>query len=366
MTLLVSPSSPIIIPFGHSSSSVSGGHGSFCSEDMAANTCNDELQSQTKCDPRMHSFARELFPGTPCPLSQSAPNQANSASILPRAQNEEAARYRRSNSDNDLSFMHRLSLRRMQEYQIWSPTLDDVDSCIVWHDVDSCIEYTLSDLGFSNSSAASGSSFAFTEPFQMLSPEACYLLRNEILSTHTQEQLDENMDKAAYFTHESSFIRDLETSQKFEDLMNRLVDVPVVACGTAHVLIRGPGASAALDWHRDESTLCCVIMLSKVPAGAKGGETYVKKGDAKEFCLKFPEAEGGIGCAYLMQGSHFEHRFGRALNFECMTLTVWLRPADGWNEDDRNLSRANQCAPELLGISPIVFGNASSSRARSL
>eukprot|EP00961_Rhodomonas_salina_P087139 1172069-Rhodomonas_salina.1 len=143
------------------------------------------------------------------------------------------------------------------------------------------------------------------------------------------------MKKASYFTHESSFIRDLETSQKFEDLVNRLVDVPVVASGTAHILLRGPAAASALDWHRDESTLCCVIMLSTVPADAEGGETYVRKSDEEEFCLKFPE--GGIGYAYLMQGSHFEHRFEPAMNFECMTLTIWLRPADGWGEDDLHL-----------------------------
>eukprot|EP00961_Rhodomonas_salina_P134198 1804984-Rhodomonas_salina.1 len=132
MALQMSPSSPMMMSFRPRSTSFAGEHGSFCSEDtVVANAHTDELESPTKCDTRTQPVTRELFATSrePPRLSSSVPNnphqQENRASELPRTGNNDAAPYRRSNSDSELSSMHRRSLSRMPEHQIWSPTLDD-------------------------------------------------------------------------------------------------------------------------------------------------------------------------------------------------------------------------------------------------
>jgi len=95
------------------------------------------------------------------------------------------------------------------------------------------------------------------------------------------------------------------------------------------------GEFMSSDWHRDECTFVCVIMLSDVPEEKRGAETILKKADESEESLLFPV--GSKGHAYMLHGSHIQHRFC-PVEFDCVYITIRLQPADGWGSMDEEPS----------------------------
>jgi len=74
--------------------------------------------------------------------------------------------------------------------------------------------HTLSDLGYSNKGAASGSSFACTDPFPMLTGDACEAIKNEVFCKSGESR-----------SYDLSSYAELWNSDKFSNLINRVIDV---------------------------------------------------------------------------------------------------------------------------------------------
>lgn len=208
--------------------------------------------------------------------------------------------------------------------------------------------YKLHEFGFPD--GAGFSSFAATEPFQLLEPEAVDIINEELKDENIQQTCTYSSPVAPQvmrgLTHHSRFIDKLWSSPELTSLLSASAGIALkphpMQLERAHVNIQTPDYdymsttsglveddTPVFGWHTDSQPFVCIVMLSEPPlTGGIGGETYVKKlnadGEEELVKLSFP----GAGYAYLLQGSIIPHCAMPARNYERITMITAYVPAN--------------------------------------
>lgn len=200
--------------------------------------------------------------------------------------------------------------------------------------------YTLADFGYTGGMAtkqSSGSKFACTEPFALLTKQASQAIREQARNGGEECRL---MNFA-----------NLWESQTFSNLINRIVDVPVEVARTkgggveTEVQTRGAPSDRSSHsiedaketdenkWHySSESEFTLLVLLSEVPSGEEDSalEVEIKRRDGSVHAIRFPP--GTTGHAVLLQGGVLAHRMPPA-RFDAVTMVVKIEAAAGWGSD---------------------------------
>eukprot|EP00960_Hanusia_phi_P039651 753969-Hanusia_phi.AAC.2 len=187
--------------------------------------------------------------------------------------------------------------------------------------------HTLSDLGYGKKATAWCSSFAYSDPFPMLSYQFCQAVRNELLLEMSSDLTNSE------FYHCSLNLCDLWSSDTFSNLINR---VPVVVhdsslgISTKIRRISKSDVSSDEEWQVDKAGFTCIIILSETRGEEQSVEVHLKQGDGEVKMMSFPV--GGLGYAMLIQSSCVPYKI-QSLH-DCYGIIVHLEPADGWADED--------------------------------
>lgn len=224
----------------------------------------------------------------------------------------------------------------------------------------------MSDIGLEPSPL---SSFAASQPFQLISREAILEMRREIFSTPV-------LDNCLHATRPGSvqirgmapryapFIHSFWHSPEVLRIMSEIAGlelIPAMDYEICHVNVQlGPGgieavrntpiepptateqaitefeaakprkqevtdqAKPIIEWHKDSHPFVCVVMLSDAQHMV-GGETELMGSNNKTLKVKAPQ----MGCAALLQGRYITHTAAPAANMpERITIVTSFRPKD--------------------------------------
>mmetsp|Transcript_45474 Transcript_45474/g.110711 ORF Transcript_45474/g.110711 Transcript_45474/m.110711 type:complete len:350 (-) Transcript_45474:564-1613(-) len=174
------------------------------------------------------------------------------------------------------------------------------------------------------------SSFGCTESFPLLRQEACDASLREMYSEAPDGESEASV---LVGLGRNSLIRSLFESDSFNNLINRVIDVPVVVRPGARVHHLRPGSAPhELEFVRDSSSsFSCVILLTPVPEDGLCC-SYLRRWDGAVETLDFPP--GPAGRAFLLHGSQIDHTVLPWADHEASVLCVPIHPADGWLADE--------------------------------
>ncbi|PVI00285.1 hypothetical protein DM02DRAFT_527362 [Periconia macrospinosa] len=228
----------------------------------------------------------------------------------------------------------------------------------------------MKDLGFGEDAGVSA--VAYSEAFQLFTPEAIRIMREEIDKPEVREtckfssniaaaQLRGYAKKYAPFTYEAW--NHAETLKMISDIAG-IELVPVMDYEIGHINLStnaktadegqvngaegsrsnggnaGMGSSRTDDedkpivgWHTDSYPIVCVLMMSDC-TGMVGGETAVQSVDGGITKVRGPTQ----GCAVILQGRYITHQALRAHGGkERITSVTSFRPKSAFIRDDTEL-----------------------------
>ena len=192
-----------------------------------------------------------------------------------------------------------------------------------------------------------------TEPFRLLTNNAVREINDELerikeKTTFRAPPFAPCVQRGA--ARHSTLIRDLWNSPEVASVLSACAGLALkphpMSYEVAHINIQegvtGKSSQPVFGWHTDSQPFVCIVMLSKPPEGALGGETRVRNKNGEEIELTFPDA----GYAYLLQGSILEHAAMPALNYERKTMITSFVPACPLaGKDDTSLGLSLQYSP---------------------
>ncbi|KAL5386739.1 hypothetical protein PMIN06_010543 [Paraphaeosphaeria minitans] len=227
---------------------------------------------------------------------------------------------------------------------------------------------SMQELGFAEDIGVSP--VAVSVPFQLFTPEAVNIMRDEIFCVPDKYKFSSNIAKSqlrGYAKDCAPFTWDAWNHAETIALISEIAEVelvPAMHYEIAHINLSSKSKEDAqqelekyqehqrryqedegiggcrevvetpiVGWHTDSYPFVCVLMMSDV-RGMIGGETAIRMVNGKVLKMRGPSQ----GCAVIMQGRYITHQAMRALGAqERITSVTSFRPKSALLKDDTEL-----------------------------